>query len=672
MTNRLIKVPILTYVPEVRAVQGSPAFCETRLIFAGYKVQPSSVAFLTVDDLRRLKATGIPTNSSPVVNAQGKIIGYQLYFPAPASSRVPLYQEVRKCYPGTEAVAGVPGRVDKSGDNAWNSGARSISKVPVGSYAAVDIPSAFSGAVLFGLSDGQYDHTYYHPSHALVARPTGITAVERGTAVSDVNPTATRLMLVRSADSVSFFADTELIHTSNNAIIGDAYADATLYSLSNYVDNPVIGRYIEASGVSTVELVTGVGSGTRGTAELAMEVAGAVEVNGLTMIAGTVSLSMTVSASPSLEQQVRGTAELSAEAECAGFLAFGYDQPARQVGVLSAVGKIGLKGFAAVKDDRVTRAFYARSIVPIPIIHISFGQQIESKPIEARGVLFPGAISSKISTIAHWSALPVTLSLAGKASLDEYIGAAGLVPPPSITSWFSYLPSNQLDASQMVVTADYWSMDSILLFAMQESLSLTDEMSMYALLPFELMESMGISSSITLQGLIQMAISEKMSISSDIYSSQRQAIQYAVNSKSYALSRYSGMGFTKFVRVCDETYGVNSEGLCRIGHDTDDGDTINAMIDFGATDYGTSRAKRMNSIYAGIATDGCVYLRVTGDGGKEQVYRTVESSGTARAMTAKGLSARHWRVRLELWDASFADLSDIEVEIGVSQRRLRQ
>ena len=105
--------------------------------------------------------------------------------------------------------------------------------------------------------------------------------------------------------------------------------------------------------------------------------------------------------------------------------------------------------------------------------------------------------------------------------------------------------------------------------------------------------------------------------------------------------------------------------------DTDDGQTIAALIDFGASDYGSAASKRISSIYAGINTDGAVYFRLTEAGGTERVYRAIEhTEEEARTRTAKGIASRHWRLRLELVDASFADLDNVEVEVGVGRRRV--
>lgn len=185
-------------------------------------------------------------------------------------------------------------------------------------------------------------------------------------------------------------------------------------------------------------------------------------------------------------------------------------------------------------------------------------------------------------------------------------------------------------------------------------------------------EMVGLEDTLTLGGIIELIMRERISIASNTGQARDDVLQYAVNAVSGALSRYSGFGFTQFATCSGDTYAIKGDGLYVLQGDTDDGELLTASVDFGATDFGTAQSKRMSSVFAGVTTDGVVYLRVTDDSGYERLYRTITGVNEHRALTAKGLAARHWRVRLELVDASFADLDNMEFEIGVGRRRLRR
>lgn len=148
-----------------------------------------------------------------------------------------------------------------------------------------------------------------------------------------------------------------------------------------------------------------------------------------------------------------------------------------------------------------------------------------------------------------------------------------------------------------------------------------------------------------------------------------EALQYAVNLATGALSTYTGFDFAGFVRVDGATYGWRKDGLYRIGEATDSGSMIQALVDFGASDMGTAQAKRISMAWLGLRTDGGVYLRMRADSGTEYVYRAKEARDTYRAALAKGVTGRQWNMQLVLEDASYAALDSIEVEIATTQRR---
>lgn len=77
----------------------------------------------------------------------------------------------------------------------------------------------------------------------------------------------------------------------------------------------------------------------------------------------------------------------------------------------------------------------------------------------------------------------------------------------------------------------------------------------------------------------------------------------------------------------------------------------------------------MDNVFLGLSTYGQVFLRMTDDQNREVTYRAVQRGSEYRSNLQRGLSSRFWRMRLELVDASYADLDNVEWVTGATGRR---
>jgi len=188
-----------------------------------------------------------------------------------------------------------------------------------------------------------------------------------------------------------------------------------------------------------------------------------------------------------------------------------------------------------------------------------------------------------------------------------------------------------------------------------------------------LVESLVLSSSARANFILHAVLRSGLIISDYSSQSRNEAIQYATNIATGAVTRYSGFGFTNFCRVGQDLYGVRPDGLYKIDGSTDDGETLSALIDFAADDQGSPRTKRMENVFFGIATDGVAYARLTDDFGRDAKYRLIQrDSSEARINPAKGVSSRYWRLRLEIEDATYAELDNIEWVAATGARRTKR
>lgn len=613
--NRLRKEPVLAYTPEVPAVAAIPAYCNTFSVLIGYNDSAASAA----GGASSPGAHG-SLETTPYLDAYGNVgyigpVGGGGSIGGGSGSR-PIYQTVKTCYPAVIGKAPVPAKVDRFASIGWNSGARSAQPVPDGGYFQCRIPASPSGVVV-GLSDGAFNHGYGHASHAVAFRKTGMVALRYGAELSASEPLAAGALVrfERKGGAVNAFIDGALFHAFAVPLTGRVFADVTLYGMADYVDDPEIG---------------GLPTGIDGVSPAWTGLIGSMDYCGIASTAPT----------PTISIYSRSLISIISKAPAAA----GYVGAGRYCGISARapMPKLTIRSGSPEADEIGILAY-----APVPKVSIR-------------------SICGTLSSISGEAPKAV-----GLLSSSQYCGIdSAWRGAPTMTAWSPYLPRGIADGGDKVFAADFARLDSVVLFVVYDGLSVTDSMELVLLVSLEAYDYMGIGDRVTLGGIIQLLAMERVAINSNTSASRREALQYAVNVLTGALTTYQNFGFTQFARVNGETYAIRPDGLYCLRGDTDNGDTLRAAIDFGSSDFGAANGKRLSSVYAGVTTDGEVYVRVKPDDGDEHVYRAVGEPPELRAKVAKGLKARHWRLRLELTDATYADLDNIEIELGVSQRRL--
>lgn len=669
MVSRLQKQPVLTYVPGVTAVAAKPAYCYTYQEITSYKEAEIVVRFIPLAD------GNIPSGAIPVYKGNGAygtiLTGYTITEYSNGASigsyggspLIPVYTECTVCYPEVAGVAGVAPKIIKSANNGWNSGARSASYIPEGSYVKVDIPSDPIG-VLFGLSDGQFSHTYGSSRFALVARPSGITPIENGQNVYYEQPLSGTLIIARSEGMVRMIINGEIIYSSPNEMRGDMYAISLLYASSDYVTSPFKGSYHELAVVSEFESESFIDHRNGSVCLFTVENDAIATLNGVAMLSVNSRFTVQNIAQGLVTYKPKVTTGISVVNNLAGYGYFGKNGNITS-GINYASGKASFAGYASYSGHAKSHGSFSR-----PVLNARANKP-EVEVIEASGIypapIFSGHLLSGVVLESQGF-----VSFKGKASDAAYFG--GKAPAATINrlvAWQSYLGDDQLDGSEMVISIDQFRLETNALFILHEGIGVSDTVDFYLIINIEAYDGIAVNGSVSLSSIIELAISERVAISGSSSVARKEALQYAVNAVTGALSTYRNFGFKQFATVRGETYAITDSGLYKLTGDTDNGDLLNASIDFGASDFGTSQLKRVSSVYAGVNTNGDVYIRMTADEGQERIYKAITEPNECRVKTAKGLAARHWRVRLELTDASYADIDNLEIEVGVSQRRLR-
>lgn len=538
------------------------------------------------------------------------------------SALKPTGQYVKTCYPEIKGVAAVPARVDQFDNIGWNSGARSISEVvSAGGYFRCRLPDSPVG-VQVGLTGRLMAHNYAAMSHSIVARRDQYTIVERGASVfgPDNLPPGSEIEIRRAADSVIYFVNGAQVYASTAPLSSEAFGAALLYSRTDYVDSPSIGAPISFSG-----RMPPIAGSVRNTTDAVSSIIGRHPTPRLRSVLDSVGL---VSLRASLPQLVALASDSNIN------VIRGY------------LPQTGLRAELGLVEEIPTSASFM-----LPVLTLN------STLVGGQSIAFSANLPSAIAAASDDSS--------GSVRAEISVQLQTLISEP-------YLAQDEVDGSDAAFMADDAILETALLLLAMDSIDASSTgASLVLVMELAALDSIMLESAASISRMIELLAMERVAILGRSSAAKQQAIQYAVNYATGALTTYRDFDFKGFTCNHDDaiTYGWRQDGLYRIGASRDSESVIEVLADFGASDFGDPQMKRLSTAFVGVRTDGDCYLRTVEEGGSQRVYKLAGTGSQSRAVLAKGAISRHWGVRLELTSASFASIDSIELEVAVSQRR---
>lgn len=617
MANRLSKLQPLTYVPAVHAVTAKAAYCEggtSQRSYSGFGViggggsaiQPNGEDTVLTADTEALLNSGYSAVKIPD--------NYSPYAPTAVPSKV--------CYPAVPAQAAVPARYDYVGNFGWNAGGRSVAQVPPSGYFRGTLPVSPVG-VQVGLCGRSFSHTYSEMQHSIVVRRNELTIVELGSTVFGpvAAPASTVVEIKRENGIVTYSANEVVVYTSTVPSAGERYAGTVIYSPGDYLDSPLIGSVIAPVNFS------------------------ANQPRFATAIADVSDYNIVVSGIPGLNL----TAQLDL---VPGVIRFATDLPAMVSAISTEAQANWMRGELQPSSLNATLS------------------QVEELPDGFIAVIPPILMTTRGiagQAVSFSAELPFAFAASDIASYNRM----NAYFPLRITTktQIPYFPADVAEGSDAILSHDTHTLETALLLLAYDSLDISGSAELVIVIELSGLDNLSLNESTSIGSVVEMLAMEQVAIVSKTSSAQQQALQYAVNYITGALTTYQGFDFSGFTYHEGLAYAWRPDGLYSIGEGDDNGSTIQALVDFGTTDYGDSRLKRTESAYLGVRTDGECYLKVCADDGAERVYKLVGDGNERRSILAKGVTSRFWSVRVEITDASFATVDNLEVRIGLSQRR---
>lgn len=147
---------------------------------------------------------------------------------------------------------------------------------------------------------------------------------------------------------------------------------------------------------------------------------------------------------------------------------------------------------------------------------------------------------------------------------------------------------------------------------------------------------------------------------------------WVVNLDTHATSQYDEYGFSSFFNDNGKSYGIAADGIYELTGDTDAGNPINALIDFGRSDYGSSQKKKIPCFYLGVGSTDKMLVKVDADE-QEYTYEARSNSENIenhRVDVGKGLIGNYWNPVLMNQDGCDFDLETIAFEPTLLSRKI--
>lgn len=516
------------------------------------------------------------------------------------------------CYPAIPAVPGRDAVINTDANLGWNAGAVSVRAQPGDARAEFVFGVGNVGSLAGIAPPGSISGEFNAITHGVLYTGDTLQIVESGVMVEDsaIEPSVGTIVTISRVGSVVSYSVGSWSYTSATASYGDVQLAAALYAAGDYVDNPALAGLVSVSAESTWGWED----------EISVNALRAASAWGWTASAtlgdGYALLSFDM--------------EMLASEEAVGFC-------------LVSAGDVELSaqaGFVVVDAAGLTTSIPLDfAATGIAVIGGGIDDSMELLALGAEDDF--GFASGEVADLSAFGVDPGESEHAGSYAEGLYL-ANGYVSPAVIYALLS------------------------------ESLEASDLLEFIVAIDGELADTLVLDGTATAYMVLEAILQSGMVFGDNVSTVRSELLQYATNIVTGAVGSYANFGFNGFARVGMTTYGWKPDGLYRIGADTDDGDLISATVDFAANDFGTSVDKGLDAMFFGLDTDGQVFAKVLSDRGKEAVYRVVQSKPNARGSFAKGVRSRYWRIQLQIVDATFADLDNIEWVVGASTRRTRR
>lgn len=152
---------------------------------------------------------------------------------------------------------------------------------------------------------------------------------------------------------------------------------------------------------------------------------------------------------------------------------------------------------------------------------------------------------------------------------------------------------------------------------------------------------------------------------------------WVLNTESLGTGKYTNYPFNSMSRVGGQFWGASADGLYILSGDTDDGDTINAHLFTGKTDFDSPFFKHVREVFIGYSSDQPVVIKTVSsqDGELTERWYTLSPHFTgqdreARVKLGRGVKSRYWQFAIYNVDGGDLDLDRLDFYVVKLGRRV--
>lgn len=669
MANRLQKTPAVQYTPGTPGAPEVPAHCYIEPIYSDFGQYAESLQWMTAltEQITKQKlgrvyygVIGTDANGNEIWGPKSVDIPPDLtsMFTGAGASPGALIAGYRNvCYPKIPAVPGTPPRVVYDSLPGWNSGGISIGGFTGDGYVEFQIGPASIGAVV-GLNSRSDTVSPADCSHAFYGHQGLLDIFEDGAIVFTVpggltgSPT---LRLGRAGSTVSYLVNGAVVYISTKPSSGYARLDASLYSAGDYVDNPLIATFNRGQATTHVGIEAFIDPRARAI--------------------GRVSVSGTALGRSGDVLYGKGTGDAGVTGSAAATSGnFG-----------AAVDHIGVTGAA------VAAANFSHGRGPAATGLSSDGAYAQSGGVYRGG--YRGAAEGGFPTVAFaysvgYMAIPlgygdcisggIATSAARGPAFGGISGENGYAQSLGVYrggyQGFSYEPWLSADSAlilEPILLQDTFAISGETFATFTSVVEVEDSITLEMTLEagFEWLDAILVTDTMAELSDKTADMFDAVYVTDQTNTDQLTGIQMATNVRTGAPTLYNHFDFKKIVHTKGGSIGLKDDGIYAIGGDTDDGAPLNAYVDVGGKDFDVPLPKHIVALFFGLRTNGQVLAVLRDDRGRDRTYRVAGRTEFWRTNPAQGITSKFWRLRLEVCDATQAELDSIEFAITPASRR---
>lgn len=272
--------------------------------------------------------------------------------------------------------------------------------------------------------------------------------------------------------------------------------------------------------------------------------------------------------------------------------------------------------------------------------------------------------------------LPPFTGVAGDYS---YGFSSGSLPMFVGEAYGGFIPDDMMVLISPVFGATPLDPQIDLVMILNSAGELTSTLSLTRAQALDLLSALQQSSSFSMLGVYSMStLSDLRGMSLEAFNIGSSADLYdtgavwVVNLDSNASVQYERYGFNSFFQRDNDYYGVANDGIYKLTGATDNGDPIDALVEFAKSDFGVPQDKTMPNVYLAAASDGALVLKVVT--GTNTLFYTARSSSVEldkhRVDLGRGLQGMFWQFSVLNQNGADFNVAGMEFLPIASKRRI--